>query len=418
MALVTCPECKKEISDKASSCPNCGFPLEKSEIILNDNEIGEDKRVTEKEKSNDDGNTDNEETPKKNFNLKKWGIGLGIVLVTGLIAFFATANSRKYSQATRNYENGLYEDALTIYKDLGDYKDSVNMYKVIAYEYAQALYIEENYEASRGYFEEAGDYEDSIEMVEKCTYNLTVDGQFMLALSKGLMARWEYNDSGYLEEFDTKIEQMDASDYVEFMKKCVALELDLVSEFESDQFTDNALGAKAKEYIELLNDSLKTIDYYNMDFQTYSVKWDKIYANRMLMIRDFVNDYNLTVDDSYQKTLNEFLTNASVVDEQIALEESVEEILRNAKLSSKTDEWGYKEYFLHVKNTSDVTFEYFSIDINVLDSNGNIIDSGSASGINSWKPNQEAKMDVYFYEEDSNPEEHELELNAWYNIEM
>jgi len=28
MALIHCPECDKEVSDKASSCPNCGFPLE------------------------------------------------------------------------------------------------------------------------------------------------------------------------------------------------------------------------------------------------------------------------------------------------------------------------------------------------------------------------------------------------------
>jgi hypothetical protein len=27
MALITCPECTKEISDKATSCPNCGCPI-------------------------------------------------------------------------------------------------------------------------------------------------------------------------------------------------------------------------------------------------------------------------------------------------------------------------------------------------------------------------------------------------------
>ena len=27
MALIKCPECGKEISDKAASCPNCGMPL-------------------------------------------------------------------------------------------------------------------------------------------------------------------------------------------------------------------------------------------------------------------------------------------------------------------------------------------------------------------------------------------------------
>ena len=28
MALIKCPECGKEISDKAKACPNCGCPLE------------------------------------------------------------------------------------------------------------------------------------------------------------------------------------------------------------------------------------------------------------------------------------------------------------------------------------------------------------------------------------------------------
>lgn len=27
MSLIQCPECKKEISDKATACPNCGMPL-------------------------------------------------------------------------------------------------------------------------------------------------------------------------------------------------------------------------------------------------------------------------------------------------------------------------------------------------------------------------------------------------------
>ncbi len=32
MALITCPECSKEISDKVVSCPHCGFPLNKDTI--------------------------------------------------------------------------------------------------------------------------------------------------------------------------------------------------------------------------------------------------------------------------------------------------------------------------------------------------------------------------------------------------
>jgi uncharacterized protein YbaR (Trm112 family) len=34
MALITCPECKKEISDTAKSCPSCGYELKPSQKQL------------------------------------------------------------------------------------------------------------------------------------------------------------------------------------------------------------------------------------------------------------------------------------------------------------------------------------------------------------------------------------------------
>ena len=30
MALIKCPECGKEISDKAKACPECGYKMKKS----------------------------------------------------------------------------------------------------------------------------------------------------------------------------------------------------------------------------------------------------------------------------------------------------------------------------------------------------------------------------------------------------
>jgi hypothetical protein len=28
MAIISCPECSREVSDKASACPHCGYPLQ------------------------------------------------------------------------------------------------------------------------------------------------------------------------------------------------------------------------------------------------------------------------------------------------------------------------------------------------------------------------------------------------------
>jgi len=31
MAMINCPECKHEVSDKATSCPECGYPLQQAQ---------------------------------------------------------------------------------------------------------------------------------------------------------------------------------------------------------------------------------------------------------------------------------------------------------------------------------------------------------------------------------------------------
>lgn len=47
MALIDCPECGKQISDKATACPNCGYPMEL--YIQQERKKEADKERTEKE---------------------------------------------------------------------------------------------------------------------------------------------------------------------------------------------------------------------------------------------------------------------------------------------------------------------------------------------------------------------------------
>jgi tellurium resistance protein TerD len=48
MALIMCPECSKEVSDRAESCPNCGYPLEQNMKLLhkyNDSQFGDQSAI-------------------------------------------------------------------------------------------------------------------------------------------------------------------------------------------------------------------------------------------------------------------------------------------------------------------------------------------------------------------------------------
>ena len=38
MALIKCPECNRQVSNRAESCPNCGCPISSSKIPTNDDQ--------------------------------------------------------------------------------------------------------------------------------------------------------------------------------------------------------------------------------------------------------------------------------------------------------------------------------------------------------------------------------------------
>ena len=39
MALIKCPECEKEVSDKAQTCIHCGYPINQNIVVDNSNQI-------------------------------------------------------------------------------------------------------------------------------------------------------------------------------------------------------------------------------------------------------------------------------------------------------------------------------------------------------------------------------------------
>ena len=122
MALITCPECGKQISDKAEACPNCGYPLADlhnvKEVSQGDMEASEN--------SADDAtmncNSTNENTPVKSKFSKLTAIVSGIAILIVLLVFILptkiTAQNVKITQ--------LYNTSLGFGLKLGMSKDSID----------------------------------------------------------------------------------------------------------------------------------------------------------------------------------------------------------------------------------------------------------------------------------------------------
>ena len=152
MALIKCPECRKEISDKANSCPNCGYPV--SQIVKpavecftsSENVIAQYKsnpktvEAFEENKTNFDSELCKLSSPaKKKKKLKVWqktliSIGGFIVVLAILFVVFILLPSIKCTNAYEaispylNYVGTPHPDedeAITLSKEEYDNVDKV-----------------------------------------------------------------------------------------------------------------------------------------------------------------------------------------------------------------------------------------------------------------------------------------------------
>lgn len=129
MALIKCPECGKEISDKASSCPNCGCPIEiqKTEVV---NNISEQQITRQSSK-------------KLNKKIIPIVVILAVVAIICVIIYnvkvvkprkLEAQNKATYEEAIDLLEKGKYEEANDIFGTIPEYEDVETLQEQLFYE--------------------------------------------------------------------------------------------------------------------------------------------------------------------------------------------------------------------------------------------------------------------------------------------
>ena len=96
----------------------------------------------------------------------------GILFLT-LIMFvctFTACNGSEYKKAFELMEKGSYEEAETIFTQLGDYKDSAEMILECQYQTAQQFFYYEKYDNAVEIFQGLGNYKDSADVAIECRY--------------------------------------------------------------------------------------------------------------------------------------------------------------------------------------------------------------------------------------------------------
>ena len=204
------------------------------------------------------------------------------------------------------------------------------------------------------------------------------DQDFIKSVGKGLEARWKLQDK-----------QKDPN-AVESMREAVQTELDAVSEYKSAAFEDSVLQEKALKYINVLSESLENVEYYASD-KDYQ-KWSDVYDQRTIIIKDFADNYGLTVSDTYQSKLDELVANGKTAGAKAEQTAAIEKLVSDLNFELVEDEYDWKKYEALFENTTDFEIKSLGIKVSLLDADGVIVETAYAN-VDNVSKGQKAKVE-------------------------
>lgn len=211
------------------------------------------------------------------------------------------------------------------------------------------------------------------------------DDKFLSSLAKGLEKRWDYSEKNVSTE-------MSDEDYVNSLKEATNIELKKLEEYSNSKFKDSKLQESALSYInELKNANDVLEDYGSKDF---IFKWDEHYSERTKQIVHLTETYDVPISDKYEKTLKELKAHGNEVIDKEVNDKALNELINNLSFEQIDSEYqsDYKQYSATQANTIGYDINTMSATLNLLDSEGVIVDTQYINA-NNWKKDQKIKFE-------------------------
>lgn len=152
------------------------------------------------------------EEPKKKKSKKGLVIGIvtGVLVVligAGVILYFTVLKDMfAYNSAVDHKDKAEYSEAIDIFTELGDYKDSASQITECKYLLAKQQIDDGDYEEARATLTELGDYKDSKDELDRCNY---LDAKQMLADGEYDEAKTAFKALGDYEDSKELIKECD-----------------------------------------------------------------------------------------------------------------------------------------------------------------------------------------------------------------
>ncbi|MBQ4629495.1 MAG: tetratricopeptide repeat protein [Clostridia bacterium] len=280
--------------------------------------------------------------PKKTKSKKKLiialaGAGVAVVGIVVVLFVFVLGPSFKYSDANDLLKSGDYDEAIAIYKELGDYKDSENKIDLCKYQKAGQLTESGKYDEAIVIYTELGNYKNCKSQLSLCKYNKAV-----------LLC----NDGKYGEAAVILEELGDYEDSAEILKMC--------NYEKGSALIDEGKYDEAKEIFKNLGDYEDSKDMLNeCDYQQAIALVSEGKYDEAVSVFEDLGDYEDSSSKAVEcnrRLVHEYCSNrgaVTIVDGKFTFKLKTDGDNLNFNMYMKSDDSGGVEFDMFIDMTSD-----------------------------------------------------------------
>lgn len=211
------------------------------------------------------------------------------------------------------------------------------------------------------------------------------DNDFVTDLGKALDARWTYTD----DKTNADVVMTE-----EGYKTATQTELDVIEKYQDLKFKDSKLKEAALAYINELKNGLKVAKTYGSD--SFYDNWEKHYNSRTSKLIAINDIKKIEVSEKNQSILDELLASGKEVQTKNKNEDTIKSFADSLTFTldeANSDESAsYYIYTATAENTTQLNFEYLSLNIKLIDDQGTTVDTQPIYE-NNWAANEKRNLE-------------------------
>ena len=235
------------------------------------------------------------------------------------------------------------------------------------------------------------EWQEDCKICIHCAYDgRPAEDRFPEVLAAGLNERWT---------LEAQLHEKEAAEgYVLTEADWQAMfdaEYSRIAAFKDETYQDEEAESAILRYIESIEASIAALEHFGTDSWTdeyyNGTYWEQ--ANSLFLVDSL---RPVTVAEEHLEQMKDMLVNGEIINMVRPL---LEQVMFLHVDSTKTGE----KYETTIKNTSSLTFDWFSLDVNLLDDAGNVLESHSIE-VEDWEPEERLRFNFTVAQEFSSIE--------------